>query len=92
MSQIRATVRIQGQVQGVNYRANTRQAAKRHEVKGWVRNLPDGDVEAVFEGEENRVRRLIEWCRSGSPAARVENIDVDWGEYTGEFDTFEIAY
>ena len=92
MSQVRATVRIQGDVQGVNYRANTQQAARRHGVNGWVKNLPDGDVKAVFEGEEEEVRRLIDWCRTGSPAARVENIDVEWGDYTGEFDSFDIAY
>ncbi len=92
MSQVRASVRIQGKVQGVNYRYNTLQAARRHNVTGWVKNLSDGDVQAVFEGEEDQVRRLIDWCREGSPAAHVENIDVDWQESAGEFSAFDIAH
>jgi acylphosphatase len=59
-------------------------------VVGWVRNLPDGRVEAYFEGEEEAVRSLVEWCRSGPPGAVVEAVEVDWGEPKGEHATFTI--
>jgi acylphosphatase len=59
---------------------------------GWVRNLPDGRVEAVFEGEEGAVKELIEFCRRGPPGARVVKVDVKWENYTGEFRSFEIRY
>jgi len=79
-------------VQGVFFRAYTREWAKELGVKGWVRNLPDGSVEAVFEGEEGRVKELIERCRKGPPRAVVEDVQVRWEKYKGEFDDFEIRY
>ncbi len=88
----RAHAIISGRVQGVFYRAETQKAARQHGVTGWVKNRADGTVEAVFEGSENDVASMIEWCKSGSSQARVENVDVDWEGYTGEFSAFDVAY
>jgi len=84
----RAHVWISGRVQGVGYRYNTIQAAQRHGVKGWVRNAGDGRVEAVFEGSEREVQAMIDWCWSGSPAAQVSEVEVEWETPTGEFSGF----
>ena len=75
---------VSGRVQGVFYRANTREAAAERGVDGWVRNLADGRVEAVFEGPERAVEELIEWCHGGSPAARVDDVEVTYEEPEGE--------
>jgi acylphosphatase len=83
---------ISGRVQGVAYRYATLQAAERFAVKGWVRNLPDGTVEALFEGTAENVERMLNWCRKGPPSARVEDIEVTRSPYTGEFRRFEITY
>jgi acylphosphatase len=74
----RAHVRVQGSVQGVFFRVETRDRARSLGVSGWVRNLQDGAVEAVFEGPEDGVESMVEWCRRGPAGARVEAIDVDW--------------
>ncbi|MFC7174184.1 acylphosphatase [Haloplanus litoreus] len=73
---VRARVYVSGRVQGVYYRANTRDAARARNVDGWVRNRRDGRVEAVFEGTEDAVESMIEWCHTGSPAATVRDVDV----------------
>ena len=88
---VRVGVRISGRVQGVSYRYATWQQTRSLEVSGWVRNLPGGDVEACFEGEEAAVTAMVEWCRSGPPAARVEQVTVTRQEYTGEFQGFMIT-
>ncbi|MEM2281715.1 MAG: acylphosphatase [Candidatus Bathyarchaeia archaeon] len=89
---VRAHVFVSGRVQGVFFRYETRREAKMYGVKGWVRNLPDGRVEAVFEGEEEAVKQLIEFCRRGPPGAKVKGVEVRWEDYTGEFKDFEIRY
>ncbi|RLM53582.1 acylphosphatase [Halobellus sp. Atlit-31R] len=81
---IRAHVFVSGTVQGVYYRASTRDAAREYDVDGWVRNLDDGRVEAVFEGPEAAVEELIEWCHTGSSAASVDDVSVSYEEPTGE--------
>jgi len=81
---IRARVFVSGRVQGVYYRANTRDAARARNVDGWVRNLDDGRVEAVFEGPETAVEGMIEWCHTGSPAATVNDVDASYEEPRGE--------
>jgi acylphosphatase len=86
----RAEVLISGRVQGVFFRATTRQKARELGVEGWVRNRPDGKVGAVFEGEKSDVQKLVSWCHSGPRAAQVENVDVEWGEPTGKFDGFTV--
>jgi acylphosphatase len=89
---VRAHVVISGRVQGVFFRAETQSAAQRLGVFGWVRNRPDGTVEALFEGPEAIVRKAVDWCWQGSPMARVSDVSVQWGDYTGEFDSFSITY
>ncbi|MCD6240005.1 acylphosphatase [Candidatus Bathyarchaeota archaeon] len=92
MAKVRAHVFVSGRVQGVFFRYETRQHARRVGVTGWIRNLPDGRVEAVFEGEKEAVDYMIEFCRRGPPAARVEKVEVIWEPYKGEFDSFTIRY
>jgi acylphosphatase len=89
---IRAHVFVGGRVQGVFYRSEARYEARKHHVNGWIRNLPDDRVEAVFEGEEQDVKQLVEFCKRGPPTARVAAIEVSWEPYTGEFNDFEIRY
>jgi acylphosphatase len=79
-------------VQGVFFRAYTRDAARRAGVSGWVRNLPDGRVEAVFEGQLEDVEAVVAWCRRGSPGSRVESVQVFEEQHRGEFEGFDIAY
>ncbi|ABW31318.1 acylphosphatase [Acaryochloris marina] len=80
---------ISGKVQGVGYRYSTRAKAQSLGLVGWVRNLPDGRVEAMAEGERTQVDKLIEWFKQGPPAAEVSKVDVD-EESLGEFRAFEI--
>jgi acylphosphatase len=89
---IRVHVLIEGLVQGVFFRAETRTVARQHTLTGWVRNLPDGRVEALFEGEEEAVEKAVQWCRQGPPHALVTNVTIKREPYTGEFDTFAITY
>jgi acylphosphatase len=88
----RAHVFVSGFVQGVFFRSRTKQKADSLNVKGWVRNLPDDMVEAVFEGEEDAVKTLVSYCRDGPGAAVVTKIDVEWEPFAGEFRDFEIRY
>ena len=92
MAKIRTHVYITGKVQGVYFRQNMRNVARKHNVNGWVKNLKDGRVEAVFEGEEDNVHQVIEWCHIGPTGARVDDVDVIYEEYRGEFDSFDIIY
>ena len=85
----RAHVFVSGKVQGVYYRANTRDTATELGVDGWVQNLSDGRVEAVFEGPESAVEEMVEWCHTGSPAADVDDVDAEYGTPDGE-DGFRI--
>ncbi|PCR92667.1 acylphosphatase [Natrinema ejinorense] len=87
----RARVFVSGTVQGVYYRANTRDTAHERGIDGWVRNLEDGRVEAVFEGPADAVESMVEWCQTGSPAANVEDVEAEYEEPQGE-DGFEIRY
>lgn len=87
----RAHVTIAGHVQGVYFRDATRQEARRAGVTGWVRNLPHGQVEALFEGDQEAVRALIAWCHIGPPDAHVDWVSVTWDDPTGQYDRFTIA-
>lgn len=80
---VRAHVFVSGRVQGVFYRANTRDTAREIGVDGWVRNLEDGRVEAVFEGPEHHIDEMVDWCHEGSPSARVEGVEVEYEEPQG---------
>ncbi|MDB9278650.1 acylphosphatase [Halorubrum ezzemoulense] len=86
---VRAHVFVSGRVQGVYYRASTHDAAREKGVDGWVRNLDDGRVEAVFEGPEGAVRDMVAWCETGSRAAEVDDVDAEYGGPEGE-DGFEV--
>lgn len=89
----RAHIFISGRVQGVFFRANTRKKALDLGLTGWVKNLRDGRVEAVFEGDESAVKKIVEWCHKGPPHAKVTNVDADWSEEpSGEFVSFSIRY
>jgi acylphosphatase len=86
----RVHVFIRGKVQGVYFRQNTKHVATRRRVTGWVRNLPDGRVEAIFEGDKVNVNEVIEWCHVGPAKAKVEDVDVRFEKYTGEFVNFTV--
>jgi len=88
----RAHVFVSGRVQGVFFRSQTKHSADCHDVRGWVRNLPDGRLEAVFEGEKEGVQTLIEFCKHGPAGARVTNMDLTWEDYIEKFDKFQIKY
>jgi len=81
---VRARVVVSGRVQGVFYRASCRDEAAARGLSGWVRNAPDGTVEAAFEGPEADVRALVEWCRRGPPSAHVERVEISWESPAGE--------
>ena len=85
---VRAHLLVSGRVQGVYFRQSTLLEAQNLGVNGWVRNLMDGRVEAVFEGEEPAVKTLVNYCRQGPPAARVNNLEVSYEPFKGEFSNF----
>lgn len=89
---IRAHIWIFGIVQGVFFRSQTRKEANRYEVFGWVKNLREGGVEAVFEGDEASVHKLIEFCKIGPFRARVNRTKVLMEDFTGEFLDFQIRW
>ena len=77
-------------MQGVFFRASARDRARSLGVAGWARNRPDGAVEAVFEGPDERVDSMVDWCRRGPAGADVESVEVEWGEPQGE-DGFSVG-
>ncbi len=83
---------VSGRVQGVFFRAYTRETARSLKLTGWVRNLPDGRVETVFEGKDTNVREMLEWCKKGPPHAIVNHVEAAEEPYTGEFRDFQITY
>ncbi|AIF68757.1 acylphosphatase [Palaeococcus pacificus DY20341] len=84
MEKVRARLKIYGRVQGVGYRWSMQREARKLGVSGWVRNLPDGTVEAVVEGDRERVEALIGWAHQGPIMARVTKVEVKWEEPQGE--------
>ena len=86
-----ARVKVSGLVQGVFFRATTRDVASSLKLSGWVRNMPDGSVELHAEGEIEKVREMISWCRKGPPSALVEDLSVEWVEPVGE-EGFRITF
>jgi acylphosphatase len=86
---VRAHVFVSGRVQGVTYRATTRREARQRGVDGWVRNLADGRVEAVFEGPEPAVEAMLEYCHEGPSRARVDGVEVEYDTPQG-LDGFEV--
>ena len=90
MGKVRAHLFISGRVQGVFFRACTREEAQKYKITGWVKNLWDGRVEAVLEGEEGAVQSMISWCHSGPSHAAVTDVSVEIGEARGEYIVFDI--
>ena len=88
----RAHAIISGRVQGVFFRMETKRAADRIGGFGWVRNQRDGTVEALFEGDQDKVDAILEWCKEGPPSAKVTDVNVQWQDYGGEFNRFEVTY
>jgi acylphosphatase len=76
VTRVRVRVVVHGRVQGVFFRDSCRDRARAEGVGGWIRNLGDGSVEAEFEGAPDAVDRLVTWCRTGPPRARVDTVDV----------------
>jgi acylphosphatase len=88
----RALILVGGRVQGVFFRDHTRTWAESLGITGWVRNLRDGRVEVLAEGEKDKLESFIERLKVGPPLAMVESVDVSWGKYEGEFLGFRIAW
>ncbi len=86
----RAHVHVSGRVQGVFFRDAASQKARELGLSGWVRNLPDGRVEALFEGPPEKVRQAVQWCESGTPESEVENVDADFEAARGDLTSFEV--
>ncbi len=92
VTNIRVRLIIKGRVQGVWFRDSTRREALRLGVSGWVKNRPDGHVEALLEGPEERVKQLVAWCRHGPSHARVSGVDEIPEAWRGTYDSFDIEY
>jgi acylphosphatase len=88
MASLQAVVR--GRVQGVFFRAFVEGEAEQLHLTGWVRNLPGGGVEVKAEGEKSGLEKLVGYLKKGPPAARVDNVKVEWGDYSGGFSGFRI--
>jgi acylphosphatase len=86
----RAHVYVSGQVQGVFFRDAARERAVQLGLAGWVRNLPDGRVEALFEGPSEKVREMVRWCKDGPSHARVEDVNADYEASRGDLKGFEV--
>ena len=86
----RAHVFVSGMVQGVFFRSNARSVARLKKVNGWVKNLPDGRVEAVIEGERDSVEEMVEFLRSGPSGSRVDSVDVEWERPSYKYTDFDI--
>lgn len=92
MSKQRIRIFVTGKVQGVFFRQALKVMAKKNDVFGWVKNLKDGRVEAVLEGDEEKVTRLIEWSHGGPANARVEDVEIQNEKFIGEFSKFDVLY
>jgi len=90
MSRERAHLIVKGRVQGVFFRVEAKRKADELGLTGWVRNNPDGTVEAVAEGEDDMLKRFIEWCHEGPGRASVSGVEVKWEPYTGKYSVFAI--
>ena len=92
MEKVRVGVHIAGLVQGVYFRYSTQRRAQELGVKGWVRNLMDGSVECLLEGERDTVEDLIRWLHHGPPGARVDHVTTQKEEYRGDSEGFSIRH
>ena len=92
MSNYRVRLFVTGKVQGVFFRQSLKVMAKKNDIFGWVKNLKDGRVEAVLEGNEENVSRLVEWAHGGPANARVEDVEIRNEKFTAEFSKFDVLY
>lgn len=92
MANQRVRIFVKGKVQGVFFRQTTKNVAEKKKVTGWVRNLKDGRVEAILEGQDVDVSEVVEWSHRGPPNAVVEDVQIINEKYKGEFSTFDILY
>ncbi len=88
----RIRILIKGKVQGVFFRQALKITAKKNNVFGWVRNLDDGKVETIIEGDDENVSAVVEWCHAGPANARVEDIEIKNEKFVGEFSKFDVLY
>ena len=88
----RLHVLIEGRVQGVCFRAATKDEARARGLTGWARNRPDGRVEALFEGDQRVVENMLKWCHKGPPYAYVDRVEVEWQAYVGDLTDFRLVY
>jgi acylphosphatase len=88
----RVNVIISGRVQGVWFRASTKEKADQLGITGWVRNTPDGHVEAVFEGDEKILQEMLDWCHHGPQYAKVKNVKITEQPAKNDFRDFSIKY
>jgi acylphosphatase len=86
----RAHVYVSGQVQGVFFRDSARERAEQLGLTGWVKNLPDGRVEALLDGPSERVREMVRWCEQGPPHAAVEDVKIEFEASKGDLTSFEV--
>jgi acylphosphatase len=91
MATKRVQLIVRGRVTGVFFRAATQREARRLGITGWVKNRPDGNIEIVAEAEEDAIREMVSWAQHGPSVARVDDVDVRWRSYTGEFSDFRIV-
>ena len=92
MLKTRAHIFISGHVQGVFFRSDTKRIAEKYGVTGWVKNLSDGRVECLFEGEKEDLDKTIGFCKQGPPSAHVTDIEINWEKWKDEFVSFQIRY
>ena len=92
MEIVRLHIVIEGRVQGVFFRASTIEESCKLGLTGWVKNCPDGRVEAVFEGDIDKIEKIVEWCKKGPPGAVVSNVETIWEQATGDYNSFTIKY
>ncbi len=92
METVRLRIVIEGIVQGVFFRATTIDESSKLGLTGWVKNRTDGRVEAVFEGDVDKIDQIVEWCKKGPPGAVVRNIETIWEQSTGDYDSFTMMY
>ncbi len=92
MVQKRIHIFVTGRVQGVFFRQSTRVIAIKNNVNGWVRNLDDGRVEIIAEGQEENTNALADWCKTGPANSRVDEFELSEENITNEFENFEVRY
>tara|TARA_B100000959_G_C14949515_1_gene611311 strand:- start:915 stop:1196 length:282 start_codon:yes stop_codon:yes gene_type:complete len=92
MCQVRVHVYISGKVQGVFFRSYTKDKAQKEGLNGWVKNLTDGRVEIVLEGNKEKCEEMLQWCHKGSPSSKVENVEIYWDKPTNNYKHFNVRY